>query len=359
MRKITIAFIILAVLALSTAAPAQIRSGAVSVSPYVGGFWFDGNQSLNHNVDYGLRLGYDFTRNLGAEAVFNYVNTKYEPTGTSTSANVYNYRLEGLYHFMPDKRFVPFIALGGGAQTINYNDNTTGKTMGVADYGIGFKYFFTDWLALRADVRHVLAFDSVHNDLEYGLGLPFYFGGKKVAPMAMREEPAAPALQPEVKKTELPPPPPPPPPPVVVVPTPTPVEEMKKEPEAAATVEQRIVEKGRTTLNVEFDTGKAVVKNKYYKEIQNVADVMVKYPDLNIAVEGHTDNVGGKQYNLNLSQKRAEAIKKIMVTKFKIDPARVTAKGFGFSRPIASNANKEGRQKNRRVEAAVEYTYTK
>ena len=143
------------------------------------------------------------------------------------------------------------------------------------------------------------------------------------------------------KPAEAPPPPPPPP-----------VEEMKKAPE----VEQKILEKGRATLDVKFDFDKAVVKPKYYKDIQSVADVMKKYPDLKIALEGHTDNVGGKKYNLNLSQKRAEAIKNIMVTKFDIEPSRLTAKGFGESKPIASNSTKEGRQKNRRVEAAVEYT---
>jgi OOP family OmpA-OmpF porin len=143
-----------------------------------------------------------------------------------------------------------------------------------------------------------------------------------------------------------------PPPP----PAPAPVEEMKKAPEAASEVEQKILEKGRVTLKVEFDTAKTVVKPKYYKEIQGVAEVMKKYPDLKIVIEGHTDNVGGKQYNLNLSQKRAEAIKAVMVKKFNVESARITPKGFGYSNPIASNATKEGKQRNRRVEAAVEYT---
>jgi OOP family OmpA-OmpF porin len=86
---------------------------------------------------------------------------------------------------------------------------------------------------------------------------------------------------------------------------------------------------------------------------------MKKYPDLKIVIEGHTDNVGGEKYNLNLSQKRAEAIKSVMVTKFNIEPFRLMTKGFGYSKPIASNSTKEGRQKNRRVEAAVEYTIEK
>ena len=124
-------------------------------------------------------------------------------------------------------------------------------------------------------------------------------------------------------------------------------------------VEQKIMEEGRATLDVEFDTGKAIVKPAYYKEIEAVADVLKKYPDLKIVVEGHTDNVGGEKYNLNLSQKRAEAIKAVMVQKFNIEASRITAKGFGFSNPLADNSTKEGRQQNRRVEAAVEYTVKK
>ena len=149
------------------------------------------------------------------------------------------------------------------------------------------------------------------------------------------------------KPPEAPLPPTPPPPP--------PVQEMKKAPE----IEQKILEKGRATLDVKFDFDKAVVKKQYYKDIQGVTEVMKKYPDLNIVVEGHTDNVGGKKYNLNLSQKRAEAIKEVMVKIFNISTDRIKTEGFGYSKPIASNSTKEGRQKNRRVEAAVDYTYEK
>ncbi|MCX5856914.1 MAG: OmpA family protein [Deltaproteobacteria bacterium] len=137
------------------------------------------------------------------------------------------------------------------------------------------------------------------------------------------------------------------------------MEEMKKAPAAATEVEQKIIEKGRAKLLVEFDFNKAVVKPKYYKEIENLADVMKKYPDLNIVVEGHTDNIGGKQYNEKLSQKRAEAIKDTMVKKFNIASTRVKAIGYGLSKPIATNSTKEGRQQNRRVEAAVEYMIKK
>ena len=156
--------------------------------------------------------------------------------------------------------------------------------------------------------------------------------------------------------------PPPPPPPIkepeVVAPPapvpPPPVEEIKKAPEAEAGIEQKMVETGRVTLKVEFDTGKSVVKPRYDKEIQNVADFLKKNPDKKIMIGGHTDTMGNKKANLTLSQKRADAVKKVLVSKFGIKSSRIEAKGFGGSKPMTSNATAEGRQQNRRVEAVVE-----
>jgi OOP family OmpA-OmpF porin len=130
-------------------------------------------------------------------------------------------------------------------------------------------------------------------------------------------------------------------------------------PRAASAMEAAIVEKGRVTLNVEFDFDKSVIKKKYYEEIAKLAVVMKKYPDLKITLEGHTDNVGGLAYNEKLSQRRVDAVKKHLVEKFGIEASRLNAKGYGEIRPIASNATKEGRQKNRRVEAAAEYSIKK
>ena len=128
----------------------------------------------------------------------------------------------------------------------------------------------------------------------------------------------------------------------------------KKEAMREAAAQREAPASKEVSMLVEFDTGKAAVKSKYNKEIKKVADFMKEHPDAKIMIKGHTDNIGGKKYNLNLSQKRAEAIKKVLVKKFNISADRIKAKGFGYSEPIAANSTKEGRQKNRRGEAAVE-----
>jgi outer membrane protein OmpA-like peptidoglycan-associated protein/opacity protein-like surface antigen len=124
-------------------------------------------------------------------------------------------------------------------------------------------------------------------------------------------------------------------------------------------VAKELIEKGRARINVEFDFNKAVVKPKYNEEIKKFADVMKDHPELNVVIEGNTDSVGKDAYNQKLSEKRAESVKNYMIEKFGIDKSRLSSKGYGESKPIADNKTKEGRQKNRRVEAVVDYLIKK
>jgi OOP family OmpA-OmpF porin len=124
---------------------------------------------------------------------------------------------------------------------------------------------------------------------------------------------------------------------------------------APTTTERALVEKGRVTLNIQFDTNMAVVKDHYFAELAELAAVMRKNPHLRVMIEGHTDSVGNDGFNQGLSQRRADAVKDFLARRFGIDAARLDAMGFGETRPIAGNDTPEGRQVNRRVEAAVEY----
>ena len=85
--------------------------------------------------------------------------------------------------------------------------------------------------------------------------------------------------------------------------------------------------------------------------------MLLKYPKLQIEIAGHTDNVGLQAVNMKLSLSRAEEVKRYLVSKG-VNPNRITAEGFGDSRPVADNATEQGRQKNRRVEMKLSY-YTK
>lgn len=107
------------------------------------------------------------------------------------------------------------------------------------------------------------------------------------------------------------------------------------------------------TLKVEFDTAKSDIKAKYHDEIKQVADFMKKYPQTQVVIEGHTDNVGDEADNVKLSQARANSVKEYLITKLGVEKERLKAVGFGPKKPIASNATAEGKQKNRRVQAVI------
>jgi len=85
--------------------------------------------------------------------------------------------------------------------------------------------------------------------------------------------------------------------------------------------------------------------------LQQILDLLKKSPPLKIEVQGHTDNVGGDAYNQTLSEARAKAIV-TWLTQHGIAADRLTAKGFGKTKPVADNATDTGRAKNRRVEIA-------
>jgi OOP family OmpA-OmpF porin len=111
-------------------------------------------------------------------------------------------------------------------------------------------------------------------------------------------------------------------------------------------------------LKVHFDSDKAVVKEKYHNEIKKVADFMKQNPQTTAVIEGHTDGTHTAEYNLRLSEARANSVRQYLVNNFGIRASRLKAVGYGLTRPIATNDTEEGRQKNRRVQAVIK-TVTK
>jgi outer membrane protein OmpA-like peptidoglycan-associated protein len=98
-----------------------------------------------------------------------------------------------------------------------------------------------------------------------------------------------------------------------------------------------------------FETGKATIKPISFKSLDAVVSILKADPTLYADIEGHTDNVVPKTYtNIELSQRRAEAVRDYFVNKG-IDANRLTAEGFGDTRPVADNASAAGKAQNRRT----------
>lgn len=101
-----------------------------------------------------------------------------------------------------------------------------------------------------------------------------------------------------------------------------------------------------------FDVNKATLKPASMTNLQKLATILNKYPDTNILIEGHTDNTGSDEYNLELSEKRAQSVSNYLAS-LNVDPTRFTIMGYGESQPIATNDTAVGRAQNRRVDLAI------
>ena len=386
MKVKTLILIIFGMLILSASnLNAEIKPGRYSLSTFFGSYFFDKDLNVRDTVTYGASLGYDISERWGIEGSLNL--NRLNPKSKTGGANVNGYlgRLDALYYFLPKQKFVPYLAMGIGGMSL-YEPGSDNNSELIGNYGLGMKYFFNDKIAFRADARHVIASRSeaghVENNFLYTIGVSFLFGGEKEvevmpAPQKDSDGDGVPDYQDQCPNT---------PAGVKVdgrgcpldsdkdgVPdyqdqcpnTPAGIKVDSKgcPPDSdgdgvldyldqcpntpkGAVVDQR----GCWVLKgLNFDTATADIKPAYFIILDDIISVLEKNPSLKIEIVGHTDNVGSADYNENLSLKRAQAVMDYIVTKG-IAQDRLSAKGFGFSNPAASNETPEGRAENRWVE---------
>jgi len=362
----------------ATQAPAQNKAGALTLSPMIGGYVFEGDQNLDHSLTVGLAAGYNLTENWAAELALNAIDA--ESDVGNVDVNGFLVRLDGLYHFMPENRLVPYLAAGLGQLTLDPSTGPADEEFNV-NYGGGVKYFLSDDVALRGDVRHVIGFEDNYSNLIYTAGVLFQLGPKPKAMPARDsdgdgvadDKDACPNTPQGVKVNErgcpidsdkdgvadyldvCPDTP---------LGAPVDAKGCPKDSDGDGVFDYRdkcpdtapgvmVDENGCVltfTLQIEFDTDKADIRPQYHNKLGEAAAFIRKYPAPQILVAGHTDNVGDDDYNLQLSQRRAESVRQYLIDQFHIDANKLVAKGFGKTQPVADNATSEGRQKNRRVD---------
>lgn len=319
--KNTLGFAIGSIIAATSFGALAQGQGAVEGELFYKKQYNDSVKHIEDGFNPGARIGYFLTDDLS-------LNLSYDKTNhTRSNDGTGNQKIKGdtgsltaQYHFGQAgvDSLRPYVEGGFGHQSRGNvkADGHSGRdqsTLAIA--GAGVKYYFTNNVYARAGVEADYALDNGKWDYSALVGLGVNFGGNAGA--------AAPA------------------------PTPAPAPEPTPEPEAP------VAQVVRVELDVKFDFDKSVVKPNSYGDVKNLADFMAQYPATNVEVAGHTDSIGPDAYNQKLSQRRADAVKQVLV-KDGVAPSRITAVGYGESRPVADNATEAGRAVNRRVEASVE-----
>ena len=380
MKKLFITVFAICQIIFAAVATAAEQNGAFSISVVAGGYTFDGTQHLKTGPVYGGRAGYNLTQNMGIEALFDYADT--EGTKNNNSATMYRFGADVLFNLMPESRLSPNLAVG----ISGINTDITGGDNGLHaawSYGAGIKYFLSENIALRADIRHIMYNNdySTFNNLAYTVGFHIPFGAAKTYGKAAALLPTTPAVAAAAAPPRLPaavvPPVPAPAAKQVIVPilnknadsdgdgvkdsldrcpnTPpgTTVDnngclKADTSPQKTATA-KRFCNKP-AVLTVSFDSGKADIKTEYFSELGKVGAFLKEFPGSKGTIEGHTDSSGSSALNTKLSRLRAESVRTYLINTFGIKPDRITAIGFGPAKPVAPNTTAAGKAKNRRIE---------
>lgn len=376
-------------LVLPDLAGARQRSGSVTVTPLVGVYVFEGAQRLDTSGSYGLVVGYDFDRRIGVEGSFQYIATT--PSDAPTvDVDVYSLRMDLLYHFFPNARLVPYLALGAGGLRLETAPVDVGYNSFQAAYGGGLKYFLNDSIALRVDARHIVDFGGrnimdrgqVHgralSNLSVAAGLTFQFGGQALPPAPLKEQKMASAsavadsqiARPAEAEAVVAPAP-------EVAPLPAPeTEPIQTVSSAPASLPQisrvadvptwpvgkvpppgtlvQVAESPRDEplfflLSLEFASNSSRLAPRYNSALEKAGQLFRRFPGVTIRCEGYADSTGNSTYNLGLSLLRAESVCHYLQDHFDLDGKRLEVKAYGESDPVAGNDSPEGRQANRRV----------
>lgn len=334
-----------------TALQAHAMDDRLYLAPTLNYTFSDSDRRADDDWGLGFALGKPITPNLnmelsltGSSLDFRTGSGKYDLVGLGVDA---------LYLFDRDARFTPYGVLGLGVlRTDIPGADDTGL---MANAGLGLMTRLNDKLSLRGDVRYrwdgnaTKAFgENSFGDVVVSLGLTYALGQK--ARPAPTPEPVA-QLAPEPTPAPMPAPAPAPAPPPAPAPEPEPVPAVKTR--QAAQLEQSkpgdviVILEG---VNFEFDSAR--LRPDAIVILDEAVMVLNRRKDINMDIVGHTCSIGTAQYNQGLSERRARSVYDYLVN-HGIAADRLTTQGFGEMRPAFSNATRDGRAKNRRVELHI------
>lgn len=327
-----------------TALQAHAADDRLYVAPTVNYTFSDNDRQADDGWGGGLALGKPITEHLNMELSLTGSSLDYK-TG-SGKYDLWGLGVDALYLFNRNADFTPYGVVGLGALYTDIPGKHDTGLMG--NIGLGIMKRLTDNISLRADARYRMDGNSTKafgandfGDAIISVGLNFALGQK-----------AQPMPKPEPAPVAEPAPAP--------MPAPAPAPVVQPEPAAAAltTPQAQQLDQAKSGdvvvilegVNFEFDSAR--LRPDAITILDEAVTVLNRRMDISVDVVGHTDSTGTKQYNQGLSERRAKSVYDYFVNKG-IAADRLTTKGYGETKPIASNATREGRAKNRRVELVV------
>jgi OmpA-OmpF porin, OOP family len=335
------------------AAPPYDDTGAIYLSPMVNYTLLDDNRISKDRLNGQLALGYNLPMNFAVEVLAAPNSFRISNSGASEQLSAWS--LDGIYKFLPHSIFRPYVLLGAGVMGDSIGGSNH-NSQWLAETGVGLLTGIGDQsgstrLQLRTEAKYRREFiqnapliPNNPGDVIFAVGVNLSFGNPTPPP------PVAAAPPPPPPPPSPPPPPPPPPQPLDSDGdgVPDSIDRCPNTPKGDRVDAYGCTIKDEIKLDrVHFATNSAVILPESSEILDYGVATLKRYPEMVIEVRGHTDSTGSKQYNLGLSQRRAESVmaylKEHGVTN------TMTAKGYGEADPIASNSTAEGRAQNRRV----------
>ncbi|NND68363.1 MAG: OmpA family protein [Halioglobus sp.] len=327
--------------------PVTINAGA--------GYWFFDHEVFGLEPEDGgtpyIGLEYALNDNWAADFLFADDETDFDGTGIDTDITTWQL---GLKHYFGsgDRRFLPFVGFGAGEIEFEADQFDTVET--TLNAGAGVRYMFGERISVSLESRAIYSVDESDTDVLVMAGLNFWLGDTGRGASSADDDGASaygagaagsgdsgmdsdgdgvgdgqdrcpntpPGTRVDLDGCELP-----------------------------------VVQVASVKLMVNFATDSTVVGPQYFADLTELAEFLGRFQDLEVDVEGHTDSVGAESYNQGLSQRRAQAVVDLLVNEHGIARERLQAKGYGETRPVASNDTPEGRAQNRRVMATLEVEY--
>ncbi len=317
-----------------------LASGPVSVTVGAAGVGLNGDRDIEGDLMPALGLEYRLNEKWALEVLG--MEGGVDPDDPLVGALDYSqWRLDGLYYLGQYGNWAPYLAAGAGESEFERSGFDNVETL--INAGFGAKYHFNHNWSARTDLRVVNSLDNDITDAVWMVGLSYAFGGKQ-EPVREPEPQPAPVIGDRDNDGVLDN--------VDACPDSPPGTEVD---ETGCKVKEP--KRAEIELKVIFANNSDVVEEQYMTEVEDLAAYMNRFPEQNLDIEAHTSSVGSAAYNLDLSNRRAQAVVDILVNRFGINAARLTAKGYGETRPIASNDTEEGRTANRRLVASDSVVY--